>query len=133
MMKMILLQTEHLDCCRQAFIQPQLNFIRSGGKPSITVIFIETKKFWDMLWIQSMPRIPYGYMQIPIGWKGMGMPTNVCVHIPIGRVYLNARGVKKNSVPDMIKVKLTYVPVKGGIVYSDINRFFWFQAIGICI
>ena len=26
---MILLQTELVDCCRQAFIQPQLNFIRS--------------------------------------------------------------------------------------------------------
>ena len=31
-----------------------------------------------------------------------------------------ARGVKKDSVPDMIKVELTYVPIKGGIVYSNV-------------
>ena len=45
------------------------------------------------------------------------MPNIMCVHMPIGRVYFKARGVKKDSVPDMIKVKLTYVPIDGGIVY----------------
>ena len=53
------------------------------------------------------------------------MPTIACMHIPFGRVYFKARGVKKDSVPDMIKVELTYVPIKGGIVYSDVNRFFY--------
>ena len=61
------------------------------------------RSFVHMLWIQSMPRMPYGYMQMPIGWNGMGMPTNICVHMPTGRIYFKARGVKKDSVPDMIK------------------------------
>ena len=28
-------------------------------------------------------------------------------------------------VPDMIEVELTYVPIKGGIVYPDVDRFFY--------
>ena len=68
--------------------------------------------------------MPYGYIQMPIGWNGISMPTVMCVCMPIGRVYFKVRGVKKDSVPYMIKVELNYVPIKGGIVYSDINRFF---------
>ena len=33
--------------------------------------------------------------------------------------------VKKDSVPDVIKVKLIYVPIKGGIVYPDVNKFLY--------
>ena len=76
-----------------------------------------------MLWIQSMPRMPYVCLQMPIGWNGLGMLTIMCVHIPIGRVYFKPRGVKKDSVPEMIKVELTYIPIKCGIVYPDIDRF----------
>ena len=54
------------------------------------------------------------------------MPTIVYVCLPFGRVYFKARVVKKDSVPDMIEVELTCVPIKGGIVYSDVNRFFYF-------
>ena len=53
------------------------------------------------------------------------MPNIVYVHIPFGRFYFKARGVKEDSVPDVTKVELTYVPIKGGIVYSDVNRFFY--------
>ena len=66
-----------------------------------------------MFWIKTMPRIPYGYLWMPIGWNWLGMPTIIYVHIPLGRVYFKARGVRKDSVPDMIKVELTYVPIKG--------------------
>ena len=59
--------------------------------------------------------MPYVYMQMPIGLNGLNMPTNMCVHMPIQRVYFKARSVKKDSVPDMIKVELTYVPIKGGL------------------
>ena len=59
-----------------------------------------------MLWIQSMARMPYDY-----GQNGMSMPTNVCVLMPIGRVYFKARDVKKDSVPDMIKIELTDIPI----------------------
>ena len=58
------------------------------------------------------------------------MPTIVCVHIPFGRVYFKARGVKKDSVLDMIKVELTYAPIKGGIncnqwASTNNHRAFW--------
>ena len=62
-----------------------------------------------MLCIQSMARMPKGYLWMPIGWNWLGMPTIVCVCMPFGRVYFKARGVKKDSVPDMIKVELTYI------------------------
>ena len=41
--------------------------------------------------------MPYAYLQMPIGWNGLGMPTIMCVYIPIGRDYFKARGVKKVS------------------------------------
>ena len=64
-----------------------------------------------MLWIQTMPSVPYVYLWIPNCWNGLGMPTIMCEHIPIGRVYFKSRGVKKDSVPNMIKVELSYVPI----------------------
>ena len=37
-----------------------------------------------MFWIQNMPSIPYGSMQMPIGWNGLSMPTEGCsVFMPI--------------------------------------------------
>ena len=65
-----------------------------------------------MLLIWSMPRVSYVYLQMPIGQNVLGMPTIVCVDIPLGRVYFKARGVKKDSVPGMIEVKLNNIPVK---------------------
>ena len=50
------------------------------------------------------------------------MPTIMCVYIPIGRVYFKARGVKKDSVSDMIKVELIYIAIKGVIVHPEVNR-----------
>ena len=47
---------------------------------------------------------------------------SVCVY-PL-EVYFNTRGVKKYA-SDIIKVEVTYIPIKGGIVYSDVNRFFY--------
>ena len=39
------------------------------------------------------------------------MPIIVYVHIHLGRAYFKARGVKKDSVPDRIKIELTNIPV----------------------
>ena len=44
---------------------------------------------------------------------------------PLEKVFFKARGVKKDSVPDMIKIELTYVPIKDRIVYPDVNRIFY--------
>ena len=60
-----------------------------------------------------------------IGWNGLGMLTVMHVHIPIGRVYFKARGVKKDSVPDMVKIELPNIPVECGIVYPDVDRFLY--------
>ena len=53
-----------------------------------------------------MLRMPFVYLQMPIGWNGLGM----C--LPFGKVYFKTGGVKKDSVPDMIKVKFTSLPIK---------------------
>ena len=76
-----------------------------------------------MLWIQSMPRVPYAYLQMPIGWSWLVTSIIVYVHIHLGIGYFKARGVKKDSIPDMIKIELTNIPVKSGIVYPDVDGF----------
>ena len=70
-----------------------------------------------MLWIQSMPRVPYVYMQMPIGWSLSVM----CIHLE--KDYFKVRGIKKDSVPDMIGIELTNIPVKRGLVYHDVDGF----------
>ena len=62
-----------------------------------------------MLWIQSLPRLPYVYLWMPIGWNWLVMPIIVYVHIHLGRAYFKARGVKKDSVTDMTEIKLTNI------------------------
>ena len=39
------------------------------------------------------------------------------MHIHFESTYFKARGIKKDSVPDMIEIELTNIPVKSGIVY----------------
>ena len=37
-----------------------------------------------MLWMQSMPSMPYGFMQMPFGWNRLSMLTKGCsVHMHI--------------------------------------------------
>ena len=43
------------------------------------------------------------------------MPIIVNVHIHLGRAYFKTRGVKKDSVPDMIEIELTNISDKSGI------------------
>ena len=78
-----------------------------------------------MLWIQNMPRVPYVYLQMPIGWNWLVMPIIACVCIHLGRAYFKASSVKKDPVPDMIKIKLTKIPVKSGIVHPDVDGFLY--------
>ena len=42
---------------------------------------------------------------------------------PLEEFTLRPGVFKKDSVPDMIKVELTYVPIKGGIVYCNVDSF----------
>ena len=48
----------------------------------------------------------------------------ICAHA-LWKSLFKARSVMKDSVADVTKVELSYVPIKGGIVYSDVNRFFY--------
>ena len=48
-----------------------------------------------VLWIHSMPRLPYAYLQMPIGWSSLVMLIVYgCMHLWIG--YFKVRGVKKD-------------------------------------
>ena len=53
------------------------------------------------------------------------MLTIMCVGIPIGGVYIKARGVKKGSIPDIVKVELANISIVSGIVYPDVDRFLY--------
>ena len=79
-----------------------------------------------MLWIQSIPSMPYGSMQMPIGKNGLGMPTKGCsVCMPIVIINFKVRGVWQDSVPYMMEIILTHISVMCGIVDPDEYRFFY--------
>ena len=67
--------------------------------------------------------MPCVYLWMPTGWNILVMPIIVYVHMHLGRAFFKARGVKKDSVPDMIKIEFTNVPVKSWIVYPDVHCF----------
>ena len=65
----------------------------------------------------SMPSIPYCSMCMPIGWNGLSMPTEGCsVCMPIVIINFKVRGVEQDSVPYMMKVILTHIPIECGVV-----------------
>ena len=63
-------------------------------------------------------------MHMPIGWKGLSMPTDGCsVCMPIIIVNYKFSGAKQDSVPYMVKVVLTDIPVECGVVYPYVDGF----------
>ena len=54
-------------------------------------------------------------------WLGLVVPIIVPVHIHLGIGYFKARGIQKVSIPDMIKIELTNIPVKSETVYPDVD------------
>ena len=78
-----------------------------------------------MLYIQSIPSMPYGSMGMAIGWNGLSMPTKECsVCMPIV-INLKVSGVGQDSVPYMMEIILTHITVKCGVVDLDEYRFFY--------
>ena len=60
-----------------------------------------------------MPSMPYSSMHMPIGWNGLSMPTEWCsVCMPIIITNFKVRVVEQDSVPYMLKVILTHIPVE---------------------
>ena len=52
------------------------------------------------------------------------MPTNGCsIHMPIVIIEVKLSGVEQNSVPNMMKVMLTHIPIEYGIVDPYVYRF----------
>ena len=49
-------------CSRLAVIQPQLDFFSSEEKPNLLHYLLVLGCSMHMLWIQSMPSMPYGSM-----------------------------------------------------------------------
>ena len=49
----------------------------------------------------------------------------VYVCLLFGRAYFKPRGAKKDSVPYVIEIVLTNVPIKGWIVYPYVYNFFY--------
>ena len=64
---------------------------------------------------------------VGIGWL---CPLSCMCTIHLGRAYFKARSVKKDSVPDMIEIELTNIPVKSGIVYPDVDGFLYGSFFG---
>ena len=57
-----------------------------------------------------MPRVPYAYLQMPIGWSPLVMPIIVYVRIHLGIGYFKGQGCLetiRSSVWGKIKLKLT--------------------------
>ena len=44
--------------------------------------------------------------------------------IPCWNGYFNVGDTKEDPIPNMIKLKLTYIPVKYGIIYPYVDGFF---------
>ena len=45
--------------------------------------------------------------------------------IPLWNGYFEIRGTKEDPIPYVIKLELTYIPVKCGIINPDVNLFFY--------
>ena len=59
-----------------------------------------------------------------IGWNGLSMPTegwSVCM--PIVITNFKVRGVKQDSVPYMMKIILTHIPIQCGVVDPNVYQF----------
>ena len=56
-----------------------------------------------------------------VGLGRLSMPNGWCtMHMPI---YFNPWGIKKYSVPYMVQIELTYIPIKCGIVNPHVDGF----------
>ena len=65
--------------------------------------------------------MPYWSMCMPIGWNGLNMPTEGCsAHMPIVVTNFKVRAVKQYSVPYMMKVILTHIPIECGVVDPNV-------------
>ena len=61
--------------------------------------------------------MPYCSMHMPIGWNGLSMPIEGCsVHMPFIITNFKVRFVEQDSVPYMMKVIPTHIPIECAVV-----------------
>ena len=73
-----------------------------------------------------MPRVPYVYLWMPNGWSWLVLPINVYVLIHLGIGYFKARGVKKDSIPDILFRILIISGVESFLKpLANRHRVFW--------
>ena len=74
----------------------------------------------------SMPSMTYCSMCMSIGWNGLSLHTDGCsVWMPVIIINFKPRGVEQDSVPYMMKVILTHIPVECGVVDPYIYKFLY--------
>ena len=77
-----------------------------------------------MLRCLSIPSMPYCSMHMPTGWDRLSTPTDRCfVCMTIIITNSKIRGAEQDSVPYMMKVILTHIPVECGVVDPYVYRF----------
>ena len=104
---MIFLQTELLIVSRQAFIH-----------------CCELPQVWEQRGAHALnSEHAQSALGLPVDAHWLVMPISVYVHIHLGLAgYLKAKGAKKDSIPDMIKIELaSSISVKRGIVFPDVD------------
>ena len=65
-------------------------------------------------------------MHMPIGLEGLSMPTVGCsvyMHMPIIIINSKLRSAEQDSVPYMMKVIPTHIPIECGVVDPYVYRF----------
>ena len=68
--------------------------------------------------------MPHSSMCMPTGWNGLSMPTEGCfVCIPMVIIIFKLRDVEQDSVPFMMRVIHTHIPIECLVVYSYVYRF----------
>ena len=71
-----------------------------------------------------MPSMPYGSVQMPIGWNGLSMSTEECsVCMPIVIINFKGRVLNRTQSHVCIKIVLTHISIKCGIVDPNVYRF----------
>ena len=80
LIQLILLWNRTFLDCLQKLSFTAVNFIRSENNLALLQLFMLLGLSEHMLWIQSMLRVSYDYLWMPIGWIDLGLTIIVYVH-----------------------------------------------------
>ena len=75
-----------------------VNFIRFENNLPLQQLFMLLELSEQMFWIGSMPRVTYNYLQLAIGWIGLGL-TFLCMCDYFWEESNLSPGVLKRTLP----------------------------------